>query len=107
MASKNKLLSLLTGQEQKPAIRRGQGMKLSTETQIQERPNEESAQVQNSTSAFVHKSTQDIRPSKGYKIRTDIAKECKRLAVDESRPLYEVMEEALTEYLQKHGRDIK
>ena len=84
-------------------IKRGKGVQLSTD-QHQEPL----------TSAPVHKSTsasniekKNIRPSKGYKIRLDIARACKTLAAEKDRPLYEIMEEALLEYLQKNGRNIR
>ncbi len=72
------------------------------------------AEVHKSTSALEHKSlnalvqkeAEDIRPSKGYKLRTDVADACKVFAVSHKRKLYEVMEEALIEYLQKHGVNI-
>ncbi len=89
-------------------IKRGKGFSLSTEEP------QESALVQKSTNAEVHKSTnaqvhqntETIRPSKGFKLRTDVADACKLLAAREKRKLYEVMEEALIGYLQKHGVDI-
>jgi hypothetical protein len=93
--------------ESKPQgmIKRGKGVQLSTEVQNQRIPVE---------SALVHKSThaplpmqKNIRPSKGYKIRTDVAQECKILAAEKHRPLYEIMEEALIAYLQKNGRNIR
>ena|SRR5713226_6644427 len=98
---KNNLNDLLDNRS-KGAIKRGRGVQLSTE-----QPQEPLK------SALVHKSTSaptpvknNTRPSKGYKIRTDIARECKSLALEKSRPLYEIMEEALLEYLQKNGRNI-
>ena len=104
MPKNNKLNELLD----KGNIKRGKGFTLSTEEP------EESAQVhkstrapvQKSTSALVHQSPESIRPSKGFKLRTDIADACKLLAAREKRKLYEVMEEALIEYLQKQGIDI-
>lgn len=83
-------------------IKRGKGVQLSTE-HTQEPL--KSAQVHKSTSAPLA-GQKNIRPSKGYKIRTDIAQECKILAAEKRRPLYEIMEEALLHYLQKNGRNI-
>jgi hypothetical protein len=68
--------------------------------------NSTSTQVHESISAKVHQNAETIRPSKGFKLREDIADACKLLAVQKKRKLYEVMEEALIEYLQKHGVDI-
>src|SRR6266571_1412909 len=59
-------------------------------------------QMQESTSA----PAKDPRPSKGYKIRTDIADACKLLAVQQKRKMYEVMEEGLLMYLRQKGVDI-
>ena len=83
-------------------IKRGKGVQLSTE-----QPQEplKSALVHKSTSAPVYEK-KNIRPSKGYKIRLDIARACKTLAAEKDRPLYEIMEEALLAYLQKNGRNI-
>jgi len=61
-----------------------------------------SAQMQKSTNA----PAKDPRPSKGYKIRTDIADACKLLAVLQKRKMYEVMEEGLLMYLRQQGVDI-
>ncbi len=129
MPKNNKLNDLLD----KGAIKRGKGFTLSTEEPQQESAQvhiSTDAEVQESTSALVHKSkdtegqnntsvpmhkstnalvhkeTEDTRPSKGYKLRTDVADACKLFAVLHKRKLYEVMEEALIEYLQKHGVDI-
>jgi hypothetical protein len=84
-------------------IKRGKGVLLSTE-----QPQEplKSALVHKSISAPLPE-RKNIRPSKGYKIRTDIARACKSLAGEKGRPLYEIMEEALLEYLQKNGRNIR
>jgi len=84
-------------------IKRGKGVQLSTE-----QPQEplKSALVHKSTSAPVSEK-KNIRPSKGYKIRLDIARACQTFAAEKDRPLYEIMEEALLEYLQKYGRNIR
>lgn len=42
------------------------------------------------------------RVSRGYKLREDLIKALKRLAVDTDKKLYEVMEEAIEEYLERH-----
>ncbi len=96
MPKRNKLNDLLD----KGTIKRGKGFTLSTEEP------QDSAQVQKSTNAQVHQNTETIRPSKGFKLRTDVADACKLIAAREKRKLYEVMEEALIGYLQKHGVDI-
>ncbi len=105
MPKNNKLNELLD----KGEIKRGKGFTLSTEEQPESAPvlKSTNAEVQKSTSALIHQSPETIRPSKGFKLRTDIADACKLLAVKEKRKLYEVMEEALIEYLQKHDIDIR
>ena len=89
MPKSNRLNELLD----KGEIKRGKGFTLSTE----EDPAE---------SALVHSPSETIRPSKGFKLRSDVADACKLVAAQEKRKLYEVMEEALIEYLQKHGVNI-
>ena len=101
MAKRN--LDDLLDRKPQEIIKRGKGVQLSTE-QTQEPL--KSALVHKSTSAPVP-ARKNIRPSKGYKIRTDIAQECKVLAAEKHRPLYEIMEEALLTYLQKNGRNIR
>jgi hypothetical protein len=85
----------------KGEIKRGKGFTLSTEEH-----SAESALVHKSTSAPVHSPSETIRPSKGFKLRSDVADACKLVAAQEKRKLYEVMEEALIEYLQKHDVNI-
>ncbi|MBN9390812.1 MAG: hypothetical protein J0I20_22470 [Chloroflexi bacterium] len=41
------------------------------------------------------------RVSRGYKLREDLIKSLKRIALEEDRLLYEVMEEAMVEYLER------
>ncbi len=108
MPKNNKLNELLD----QGSIKRGKGFSLSTEQQQPQSAQvhkSTSAEVQKSTSALVHSSPpppETVRPSKGFKLRTDVADACKLLAAREKRKLYEVMEDALIEYLQKHGIDI-
>jgi hypothetical protein len=42
------------------------------------------------------------RVNRGYKLREDLIIACKHIALDQSRKLYEVMEEALAEYVERH-----
>lgn len=93
MASKKQLEALLATTEAKPTIRRGQGMRLSTDEATHERKNARS-----------HDRT-DARPkrvNRGYKLREDLIKACKRIALEQDRALYEVMEEALEQYLARN-----
>jgi hypothetical protein len=42
------------------------------------------------------------RVNRGYKLREDLIKACKHIALDQERKLYEVMEDALAEYVKRH-----
>jgi GDP-D-mannose dehydratase len=105
MPKSDKLNELLN----KGTIKRGKGFTLSTEEQPESAlvHKSTSAEEQKSTNALVHQDAAILRPSKGFKLRTDVADACKLLAAQQKRKLYEVMEEALIEYLQKHGVDIR
>ena len=131
MATKKELDGLLGGDDspKKPIIRRGQGLRLSTESQpetLQQKPDQDNKQPpeepitmqspspeqtnqrtnaisQNRTSAKV-RNRADLpvrlkRVNRGYKLREDLIKACKRIALEEDRKLYEVMEEALAQYV--------
>ena len=48
-------------------------------------------------------STSDFkRVNRGYMLREDLILDCKRIALEDGRKLYEVMEEALAEYVEHH-----
>jgi hypothetical protein len=123
MATKKPLADMLNRESEKPQIRRGQGMRLSTEPvspeeeqheqDTQERTN---ASAQERTNASAQERTnasaqeQTVAPAqkdapkrvnRGYMLREDLITSCKLIAVKEGRKLYEVMEEALEEYLHK------
>ncbi len=108
MAGKKDLTALLGTEGAKPALRRGRGMRLSTDAaggdeeavnaRTQERKNAQSHQRISATS-------EPTRVNRGYKLREDLIKACKRIALEEDRHLYAVMEEALEAYLtQRAGR---
>jgi hypothetical protein len=125
MPTKKSLDKLFTDEQQpkKPIIRRGQGLKLSTEeppptpaTEIEpetepdavietgalthERMSAESHQRTNATAVtLADLPVRHKRVNRGYKLREDLIKACKRIALEEDRKLYEVMEEALALYL--------
>jgi hypothetical protein len=46
------------------------------------------------------------RVNRGYKLREDLIKACKRVALETDRTLYAVMEEALEEYLKRKHETI-
>lgn len=61
-----------------------------------------------STSAKTHEriiAQSHTRVNRGYKLRENLIKECKRLAIDQGRNLYEVMEDALSEYITRQKAD--
>jgi hypothetical protein len=81
---KESLNDLLTKDVPQGELHRGAGMQLST-----------GAQTHNRTNA-------PVRVNRGYRLREDLIKRCKQIALDTGHPLYEIMENALEEYLQKH-----
>lgn len=109
-ASKDRLAKLLGTAGATPEIRRGQGVRLSTDdgprageggtdALSQNLINAEShsrisAHAQERTSASMAK-----RVNRGYALREDLVKALKRVALEEDRTLYDVMEEAMTMYL--------
>ena len=114
MTNKKKLGALLPDEPPRPVIRRGQGVRLSTDApaqqeEIEKQTNveaEKSANVEaeKSTEVEIEKRRKVERTKPGYEIRTDLLRAVKRLAVDENRFNYEIIEEALEEYLTKKGR---
>jgi hypothetical protein len=56
----------------------------------------------NRTFAQSHQNT-IVRVNRGYKLREDIIKDMKNLATNSNKKLYEVMEEAMVDYLKKHS----
>ncbi len=44
------------------------------------------------------------RVNRGYKLREDLIKACKRIALEENRRLYKVMEQALEEYVERRSQ---
>jgi len=107
MAGKRDLSTLLSAEGAKPALRRGQGMRLSTDG-ADGRVGMEDAQTHEDENALSHQRTrakiEPLRVNRGYKLREDLIKACKRIALEEDRHLYAVMEEALAAYLAGRGR---
>ncbi len=103
--NRDKLAGLLDKQRPKSTLKKGAGFRLSTE------PTEEaSEQIEPQAGNLeIRKSrNQEISQNKpkrvklGYAIREDLIKAYKRIALEEDRHSYEVMEEALEEYLARH-----
>lgn len=90
---KSDLDALLSNESAPPPIQRGQGMRLSTAapTTPATRTNENAAPPRRVK-----------RVNRGYMLREDLIKACKQLALDEDRNLYEVMEDALEQYVARH-----
>ncbi len=104
MPARKSLDQMLSGDTPQPTIRRGQGMRLSTESSPEaEAHPEPEAQGDDRTNALAHQRTnakaEPKRVNRGYKLREDLVKACKRIALEEDRLLYEVMEEALEQYV--------
>ena len=90
MASKLDLKKAL--QENKPnppKLRRGVGFTLSTEVAVEEKEPESKSVVE------------EKRVRNGMQIKPSIIREYKKLAVEERRHMYMLVEEALTEYLAR------
>ncbi len=106
MADKKKLGEMLPDEPVKPIIRRGQGIRFSTDTPlaspVDQLANDE--EIEKSRKVEKEKTIKVEREKPGYAIRKDLLLAAKRLAVDEDRFNYDVIEEALEEYLKKKGR---
>ncbi len=62
------------------------------------------ALAEDHTSAQVHKSAETAvikRTSQGQRLRVDLMREMKRIAFEDERKLYEVMEEAMEQYIER------
>ncbi len=106
MRSKRNLDAALSGGLSKRPIQKGEEFRLSTISEEAEEAQLEELQRQR---ADVHEGTSAHvpvikRPSRGQRIRSDYLREIKRIAFEEERKDYEVIEEALEEYLRKRGR---
>jgi len=103
MAAKGKLDAMLSNESSKPVIRRGQGVRLSTEDQPAEPPPVQSPAIAESQNRTIAESQPGElrRVNRGYMLREDLILACKQAALSDGRKLYEVMEEALAEYLSR------
>ena len=108
MPTKKRSLSDALGQSlPKRPIQRGPSFQLSsTNEQETATPVAEQTTVPEpeSTSAQVHKRTEPApvkRVSQGQRLRVDLVRELKRIAFEDERKLYEVMEEALEQYIER------
>lgn len=97
--TQNKLKGLLNAGQPKPAFQKGKPLGLSTEA-----PADESAVSHSHTIALSEQSTEneeDKRVKRGYALRESLILRCKFLALKRRKLLYEVMEAALEEYLER------
>lgn len=98
---------MLDAEPIKPVLRRGRGIGLSTDAPIVEEP--AAAGGEDATSANVRdRPSEPPRPKRikrGYELRSDLIGRLKRIALDEERKLYEVMEEAFEVYLAHRDND--
>jgi hypothetical protein len=92
-------------------IQRGPGFRLSTDAPPAEPPPAPSpaAEVPPHPDAEVQnrkKAAPAARVNRGVTVREDLMWELKALALQQRRKLYEVLDEALVEYLRRHGREV-
>ncbi len=96
MAAKRSLTDALRTKQPARPIQKGEGFRLSTQSEEEGSAEGTSAQVHNDT-----KAPKVLRPSKGQRIRTDLLKEVKRIAFEDDRKDYEVIEDALEQYIAR------
>jgi len=80
-----------------PQLKRGEGVKLS----IEETP--PVAQIDKKEEKPMPVKTEEVQRIKpGYSLRKDLVRECKRIAYETDRKIYEVMEDALSNYIKQY-----
>jgi hypothetical protein len=112
MAAKRKLEDLLASPVQ-PPIRRGQGVRLSIDQDTPPQPAQPAASLDGAKSHHRTNASSQTggvptdqpvrRVNRGYKLREDLIRKYKQLALDRDQHLYEVMETALEEYLDRQA----
>ncbi len=100
MAGKRNVSDLLDGTGKRTPIRRGRGFQLSTETASEEQPATQEVSLDTSRNREI-KPEKPRRIKRGYELREDLVKAFKVTAAEEGRKIYEVMEEALEQYLER------
>jgi hypothetical protein len=105
--NKNKLANMLSGEE---PIKKGRGYRLSTEQPVAGEPAPEVRQVEpheqdsrNQETKKPRKEEEMKRRKYNYEVREELIRKMKRIALEEDRKIYEVIEEALSEYLAKRS----
>jgi len=122
MPVKKDLTALLSEDTTKPALRRGRGLRLSTETAQNDapknaprarstaRPKAAPPAEMNAAAVAPIEAHKDVapapKPARGtyeLRLRRDLVKACKRIAKEQNRKLNRVIEEALDAYLLRRG----
>ena len=122
MPVKKDLTALLSEDTTKPALRRGRGLRLSTEAAQNDAPKKaprarstarpKAAPPAEANAAAVapvgayEELTPAPKPTRGayeLRLRKDLVKACKRVAKEQNRKLNRVIEEALDAYLRRRG----
>ncbi len=108
MAGKRNVSDLLDGTGKRTPIRRGRGFQLSTEEASEEQRTNEETSLDFTRNRDIEKSrnredeaAKPRRIKRGYELREDLVKAFKVTAAEEGRKIYEVMEEALEQYLER------
>lgn len=108
MANKDTLNKLLDTDEQ--GIKRGKGLTFSIDEQQKQSPSIQPQPVPPQTTDVISQkrtiaeTQKPKRVNRGYALREDIIKRCKSLALDMGKPMYEIMESAMLDYLHKHKK---
>src|SRR3712207_5546969 len=104
---KSDFTDMLDAEPIKPVLRRGRGIGLSTDVPAVEEPAVGSTQDSDSANSRIRESAppRPKRIKRGYELRGDLISRLKRIALDEERKLYEVMEEAFEVYLAQRDKD--
>ncbi len=92
---------LATTPSKRPDLRRGPGYRLSTEAEEAPPAPEavSSGNLENQKSTSEPQEPTVVRVKLGYKVREDLLKQIKRVAFDDDRFVYEIMEDAFEAYL--------
>jgi undecaprenyl pyrophosphate synthase len=108
MPAKRNVADLLDDAPHRTPLRRGRGFQLSTETTAEAQSPSEESSPSVSRNRNIEKSrnreTVSAKPrriKRGYELREDLVRACKMIAAQEDRKIYEVMEEALEQYLEQ------
>ncbi len=109
MPGKRNVADLLDDTPKRTPLRRGRGFELSTETTTDAQSTGEESNPDISRNRDLNKSrNRENAPAKprrikrGYELREDLVKAFKMIAAQEDRKIYEVMEEALEQYIERH-----